>query len=55
MTINYEVSRTHLFLQDEHINLDEITELEDASIFKLEEKSSISYEKDYKTQMDIVI
>jgi len=36
-SIPFKVSTTKLFLQDEFINLDDITELEDDSIFKMEQ------------------
>ena len=42
-------------MQDEYINLDEITELEDASVFKLEMLPLRSYEKDYDVQLDVTI
>ena len=42
-------------LQDELVNLDDLTELEDASVFKLENEKSRSYEKDYYTTTDITI
>ena len=35
------------------INLDDFTELEDGSIFKIESQPLMSYEKDYDVQMDI--
>ena len=38
MSINYEVARTKLMLQDSNINLDDITELEDDTVFKIREK-----------------
>ena len=44
-----------LFLQDEAVNLDELTEYEDGSIFKLEGQPLLSYEKDYDAQMDLTI
>ena len=42
-------------MQDEPTNLDDLTELEDASIFRLEQLSTKSYEKDYSVQLDITI
>ncbi len=36
-------------------NLDEFTELESESIFKLESQPLLSYEKDYDTQVDITV
>ena len=50
-----KVSTTQLFLQDEILNLDDLTEFDDASVFKLENLPILSYEKDYFTQMDITI
>ena len=47
MSRQFKVSQAQLFLQDEAIMLDELTELEDASVFKLEIQPSNSYEKDY--------
>ena len=35
MSLGYEVARTNLFLQDEDLNLDDLTELEDSTIFKI--------------------
>ena len=35
--------------------MDDLTELEDASVFSLESSSVFSYEKDRVTQMDILI
>ena len=55
MSINYDVARTHLFLQDQSLNLDDLTELENAKIFKIDQKSTFSYEKDYQAQMDLTI
>ena len=42
-------------MQDNPINLDEITELDDASVFKLESQPLRTYEKDYNVQMDFTI
>ena len=47
MSNPYTISQTQLFLQDEAINLDDITELADDTIFKIEELTARSYEKDY--------
>lgn len=49
------MSKTQLYLQDELIDLDEITEHEDASVFKFERLPTLSYEVDYFTQMNIRI
>ena len=51
----YRITQTRLFLQDEAINLDDLTELEDGTVFSLEEQTIRSYEKDLQTQMDITI
>ena len=51
----FKITTTQLYLQDEIIALDEITELEDASIFKLEMLPLRSYEKDYDVQLDITV
>lgn len=53
--IPYKVSTTQLFLQDKMINLDDLTELADSRIFKLDQLPTKSYEKDFDTQMDITI
>ena len=42
-------------MQDEIENLDDFTELEDTSVFKLEMANPKPYEKDYNAQMDITI
>mgnify|MGYP001359323254 FL=1 len=42
-------------MQDEAINLDELTELENAEIFKMELSPLRPYEKDYKAQMDFTV
>ena len=34
--IGYRISKTHIFLQDRDIDLDELTLMEDDSIFKVE-------------------
>jgi len=44
-----------LFLQDRFINLDDITELEDQSVFRFNIEPFKSYEKDYDVQVDITI
>ena len=55
-SIPFQVSTTELFLQDfKSINLDDITELSDSSIFKLEQKPVMPYEKDDIVQMDITV
>ena len=35
--------------------MDDLTEIEDTSVFTLDEMTARSYEKDYHTQMDITI
>jgi len=35
-SLPFKIMKTKLFLQDESINLDDLTEIEDASVFKLE-------------------
>ena len=52
-TIPFKVSNTQLYLQDEYINLDDITELEDASIFKVHKLQTQPFEWNDYTQMDI--
>ena len=54
-TIPYKVSTTQLFLQDEAINLDELTELEDTSVFTLDQLPLKPYEHDLYTQVDITV
>ncbi len=44
-----------MFLQDEAINLDDLTELENGSIYKLDGQPPISQEKDYTVQMDVTV
>ena len=44
-----------LLLQDELINLDDLTELEDSTVFRLEQLPTKSYEKEYDVQLDITI
>ena len=55
MSSPYTLSQTQLFLQDQAINLDDLTELDDNTIFKLEPLPAQSYEKDYNAQSDITI
>ena len=54
-TYPYRIANTHLFLQDEIINLDDFTELEDPQLFTLEPLPSRSYEKDLDTWFDLTI
>ena len=50
-----QLSMTQLYLQDGTINLDDLTELNDASIFSLDSMPLKPYEKDYNVQADIYI
>lgn len=54
-TLPFSVSKSQLFLQDKDIDLDDITELEDSSVFTIESMPARSYEKDRFVQMDISI
>ena len=54
-TTPFKVLTTQLYLQDMFINLDDLTELQDESIFKLEMLPLKPYEKDYNVQMDITV
>lgn len=51
----YKISKTQIFLQDKDIDLDDLTEIYDSSIFQVEALPVRSYEKDYIVQMDISI
>ena len=51
----FKVSITKLLLQDEILNLDDLTEIEDDTVFALEQLPTKSYEKDYDVQLDITI
>ena len=51
----FKISTTRLLLQDEIINLDQLTELDDESVFTLERLPTKSYEKDFDVQLDITI
>ena len=55
MTLPHEVSLTTLILQDSLINLDQLTEHKDPSIFKVDSMPLYSYEKDYNAQFDFTI
>ena len=52
-TIPYKITTTKLLLQDAIINLDDITELEDSSIFSFDRQPVRSYEKDVDIVMNI--
>ena len=54
-TLPFKISTTQLILQDEFVNLDSLTELEDASLFKFDLQPLKSYEKDYTTLVDITV
>ena len=45
----------HIFLQDEAVDLHEITEHDDDSIFKLDKLANQPYEKDHHVQMEVTI
>ena len=55
MTLPFEIFTTELLLQDEIINLDEITELRDSRVFRIQGLPTKSYEKDYEVQLDMTI
>ena len=54
-TTPFKISTTQLILQDTIINLDDMTALTDDTIFSLEQKPLMPYEKDLITQMDITV
>lgn len=45
-TLPYSIVRTELELQDEYINLDEITKIENSSVFSIKELPSRPYNFD---------
>ena len=49
----FRVSKTQLYLQDKDVDLDDLTELFNNSIFEIESLPIRSYEKDYLVQMEI--
>ena len=51
----FKVTNTQLLLQDEFLNLDDLTELDDATIFKLEKLSTQPYERDSWTAFDVTV
>ena len=53
--IPFKVSATLLLLQDEIVNFDDMTELEDETVFRLDELPIRSYEKDFDVQLDITV
>ena len=54
-SIPFKISQTKVILQDEILNLDDLTEIENESIFKLEMQPIRPYEKDYDVQMEFTI
>ena len=52
-TYPFSFLSTRVILQDEYINLDDLTELEDPSLFKMLELQPKPYEADTETLMDI--
>ena len=54
-TIPFKLFTSELFLQDMWINLDDLTELEDTSVFEFVIQPFKSYEKDYEVQVDVTI
>ena len=54
-TIPFKVSSTALSLQDEYINLDELTVLKDATVFSIEKQAALPYEKDLNVQIDLTV
>ena len=53
--IPYRIQRANVFLQDQAVDLDDITLHEDSSIFKLDKMTNLPYEKDRNVQMTITI
>ena len=51
--MQYQITKTQLFLQDKNIDLDDLTELEDDTIFNVERIWTGTYEKEYDVQMEI--
>ena len=49
------MTKTEVSLQDKDANLDDLTLLQDDSIFEIELKRSRTYEKGYDVQMDITV
>ena len=54
-TIPYRISKTQVELQDEHVDLDDLTLIEDDTVFKLDKLANQPYEKDKIVQMDVTI
>ena len=55
MSLPFRISKTHLELQDYHIDLDSLTKHESETPFKLEQHGSETYEKETDVMMDITI
>ena len=54
-TIPFKISTTEVILQDALINLDDLTELNNDSVFKMEQKPVMPYEKETYVRMDITV
>ena len=54
-TIPYKVSKSHVFLQDKEIDLNQITLQDDNTVFKVEPLPIRSQEKDLNVQMEIQV
>ena len=52
-TIPYKVSKSHVFLQDKEIDLNQITLQDDNTVFKVEPLPIRSQEKDLNVQMEL--
>lgn len=55
VSIPLRVTKTHIDLQDYHINLDDLTELEQDTLFKFESIATQEYDSDEAGVMDISI
>ena len=53
--IPYRISRQNVILQDEPIDLDDLTEYNNNNLFQLEKLPNKSYDQDDRVQMDITI
>ena len=53
--IPFRISKTDLMLQDESIDLDSITEIEDDTLFTIDPIPKRSFEKEEHVQTDITI
>ena len=55
-TYPYQITQTHLFLQDDAVNLDDLTEFSDPTVFNFEGLPIRSYEKnDFNVRMEITV